>query len=170
MFKMGKLKFSTSEQYYHMLQLVFNGLVAMMLVPFALLYLDIHSNGVEGTLVDDQTAFALKIILPLMSAITAAYGMKLFTKHLATAGEINKLRDKLVLYFNAAVWKYLTLEASLLFAVLGLWATRSSVFVVVFVIILVLLSLGRPTIRSIVVDLKLDKEEAKVLWDKEEIV
>jgi hypothetical protein len=163
---MGKLKFTTSEQYYNKLQLAFNGLVAVMLVPFALLYLDIHSNGAEEYPVDEKTAYALKILLPLMSAITAVYAMKLFTKHLATAGEIIKLRDKLVLYFNAAVWKYLTLSASLFFAILGLWATRSSVFVVVFVIILVLLSLSRPTIRTLIVDLKLDKEEAKLLWEK----
>jgi hypothetical protein len=101
-----------------------------------------------------------------MIAITTFFAIKLYRKHLLNASEMALLRDKMVLYFNAALWKFATLEVALVLAIMGLYFTNHWVFIVLFVGLLVLLSIGRPTIRNIVVELRLDKDDEKILIDK----
>jgi hypothetical protein len=160
------IKFDSGEQFYKKLHLIFNLTAAVPLLPFTFLYLERGSNSEAFGLASEALSQILIFALPIMIAITTYFAIKLYRRHSLNASEMVMLRDKMVLYFNAAIWKFATLEIALLIAVLGLYFTNHWVFTVLFVGLLILLSLGRPTIRKIVVDLRLNRDDEKTLIDK----
>jgi hypothetical protein len=160
------IKFENGEQYYKKLHLFFNLTAAIPLLPFTFLYLERSNDPEAFGLASADLSQVLLFALPLMIAATTYFAIKLYRRHALNASEMTLLRDKMVLYFNAALWKFATLEIALLIAVSGLYFTNHWIFIVLFVGILVLLSLGRPTIRKVVVDLRLNREDEKILIDK----
>lgn len=164
--RLVRINFESGEQYYKKLHLIFNLTAAFPLLPFTYLYLERGKDPEVFGLVGEGLSDVLRVILPMMIGITTYFAITLYRKHAFDASEMVALRDKMILYFNAAIWKFATLEVSLLIAVVGLYLTNHWVFIVLFVGVLVILSLGRPTIRKIVVDLRLDKDDEKVLIDK----
>lgn len=96
-------------------------------------------------------------------------GHQYHQRQLPTAIAVGKLRAKLEYFYRIQLIKYLYFGAGLLISVTGYYLTRHSVFVVAFVFLLVLLSIGRPTLKKIIADLRLSKEAAEVLKDKEVI-
>ena len=169
MFFENKIAFKTGEDFYHKLQLVFNAIIALPLIPFALIYLDIQEGGEAVAFISAKLAFVLQWVLPALAGGMAYLGHQHHKHQLPTVFEAANLRAKLGHYYKIQLIKYLYFGAGLLISVAGYYLTRHNVFVVAFVFLLVLLSIGRPTLKKIIADLRLNKEEAEVLQEKEEI-
>ncbi|MEQ9300811.1 MAG: hypothetical protein RIF33_19720 [Cyclobacteriaceae bacterium] len=161
-----KFSYQNGEQYYNRLHLYFNGLVAITLFPFAIVYLELDRGTAKARVLGETISTVLSYIVPIVAGALMVYAFKTFRKSLASAPELLTLRSKLDLYYQSALKKYLVLGAAALITILCFYGTQASIFIVVYVFVLIAFSLGRPTIKIIGEDCKLGKEEMKILQDK----
>lgn len=161
--------FKTGEDYYHKIYLKFNALVAISLVPFGYMVLEMHN----GTELDKTGNFYLNwivaILLIFAGSLILVNGKKRFSNELQVAIDQNSLRQKLTVYLSAANRKFFNFTLAALIFDAGLFLTGSPLLIVAFVIAMILLSLGRPTLKLIVDELRLNKEDQQILRDKKEI-
>jgi hypothetical protein len=161
-----KITYQNGEQYYNRIHLYFNGLIALTLFPFALVYLELDRGTADDRLLGDIISTILSYIVPVATGVLLIYSFKTYRKSISKAPELTTLRAKLDLYYQAAMTKYLVLGAAALITIISLYTTHASVLIVVYVFVLIAFSLGRPTIKMIGVDCKLNKDEMKILEDK----
>ncbi len=91
---------------------------------------------------------------------------KLERRHITS---VKGLRKKLTHFYNCLVRSYLYLVIGGCISVIGYLITYGKLHIVTFVVLLVLFSLKRPTLKMIVEDLELVGKELDVLRNKEEI-
>jgi hypothetical protein len=157
--------FKTWTDYHHRINLVFHAIVAFTLLPFTWIFLQIDSATREKLTQDWFIMFLLA--LPSLSlAFTAdVVGKKLVGEAVAKP----TLREKLDAYFRAQVVMYAMLETGAIFATIAFYITTHYLFVVVYVLLLFVFSLKRPTLDKVSRELLLPKAEREVLANREEI-
>lgn len=157
--------FKTWTDYHHRLNLIFHAIVAMTMLPFVWLFLEIDANGRQG-IFTDVVVVAL-FLLVCLSLTGTAYMYK--KKQLDEAGKKATLRKKLETYLRVQIVNYALLEGAALFATLAFYITASYFFVVIYLFILFVFSMNRPNLERVSRELYLNKEERTILIDRKEI-
>ena len=157
--------FKTWTDFHHRLNLIFHAIVAVTMLPFVWLFLEVDANGKEGVLTD--SVVVVLFLMVCLSLTGTAYMYK--KKQLEEAGKKSNLRAKLDAYLRVQVANYALLEGAALFATLAFYLTASYIFVVVYIFILFVFSLSRPNLERACRELYLDKEERELLVDRKEI-
>lgn len=163
------LKFKNGEDFYNRIYLIFNALIATSLLPFSLVFLDIHKNGIAGSILNEMITYFLTFIsIVLISYFTYKSFRKIkhFRENIDTS---KKFREKLEQYYKVFLKHYVTLNLFAGIITVIFYLTRTNLLIICYVILLVLLSLNRPTLKSIISELKLSKEEEKILYEKQNI-
>lgn len=158
--------YQNGEQYYNRIHLYFNGLIAVSLFPFAMVYLELDRGTANERLLSDTTSLTLSFGAPLLIAVLILFAFKGYRKKISKVAQLSSLRGKLDVYFESSMKKYLLLSAAALLTVLCLYGTYNAIFIVVYVFVLIAFSLGRPTLKMIGQDCQLDKDEMRILEDK----
>lgn len=157
------------KDYLNRLSLIFHALVGVPLLAFVFIYLELDTGGLSALIKDPEIVKMLSYILPTISMVLAGIAFILFKKNLPQAVGENNLRTKLNSYFTVIVQKYTLFEASSLLAVAGLFLTGNIIYTIIYLAMLLLLSLHRPTVHRISRDLKLKDDERQVVIHKKEI-
>ena len=157
--------FKTWTDYHHKLNLIFHAIVAITMLPFVWLFLEIDGKGRGGVITD--VAIVLLFTLVSLSLTGTAYIYK--KKQLEEVANKSGLRIKLDAYLRVLIANYALLEGGALFATLAFYLTASYVFVVVYLFILFVFSLSRPNLDRTCRELFLNKEERDLLSDLKEI-
>lgn len=157
--------FKTWTDYHHRLNLLFHAIVAVTMLPFVWLFLEVDANGREAV-VSDIVVTILFLLICLSLAGTAHIFKK---KQLTDASQKSTLRLKLDSYLRIQLANYALLEGSALFATLAFYLTASYVFVVVYIFLLFVFSLSRPNLERTCRELSIDKEEKDLLADRKDI-
>ncbi|MEP5613043.1 MAG: hypothetical protein ABJP45_12380 [Cyclobacteriaceae bacterium] len=157
-----KSKLKSWPDFHHRINMVYHALIAVSLVPFALVFLDIDSGKVTTSQIEGSGLILILILLATVSTICYPVwrGVK---KRLETIDSAWGIKKKLIVYFNFQIKRYLQLEAGALISMVGLWLTTNYVFVVSYLLILVQFSLLRPSQDKVIRDLKFSKEEREKL-------
>jgi hypothetical protein len=158
-----KVDFKNFEEYQSKLGLVFHGTLAVPLLPFALLFLEIKNRGYQGMIEPGMTANVINYAVALVSGLLVAQGFNLLKRKIYQVAELDTLKAKLQLYYSAAVPLYIFVSVACLFLAAALWITTGGVIIVAFVIVLFVMSLNRPTPARYVKILKLNKEEKDII-------
>jgi len=164
-----KKKYQNGEQYYNRLYLRFNASIAVGLLPMAWLLLEKQSGKLTPLSLEPWPLWVLIGVLLFGALTIIAFSIKRFKKGKNVACEAPGFREKLDLYFIASLRKYLEFLLGGLICVAGMWITGNTLFLVGYLITLILLSLGRPTLTAFMEDLKLTKDEQSRLLEKKEI-
>ncbi len=157
--------FKTWTDYHHRLNLIFHAIVAITMLPFVWLFLEIDANGREG-LLTDIVVILLFLLVCLSLTLTAFIYKK---KHLKEAAGNSTLRSKLEAYLRVQIVNYALLEGSALFATLAFFLTASYLFVVAYILVLFVFSMNRPNLDRVSRELFLSKKERELLIDRKEI-
>jgi len=157
--------FKTWTDYHHRLNLIFHAIVAVTMLPFVWLLLEIDANARKG-IVDDNFVVIL-FLLVCLSLTGTAYVFK--KKQLEEAGKKESLRAKLDSYLRVLIANYALLEGAALFATLAFYLTASYVFVIVYIFVLFVFSLSRPNLERTCRELFLDKEDRELLIERKEV-
>ena len=157
--------FKTWTDYHHKLNLIFHAIVAITMLPFVWLFLEIDSKGRDGVITDVSVVVLFALVC--LSLTGTAYIYK--KKQLEEVGKKSGLRIKLDSYLRVLIANYALLEGGALFATLAFYLTASYVFVVVYLFILFVFSLSRPNLDRTCRELFLNKEERDLLGDLKEI-
>ncbi|MEQ9290604.1 MAG: hypothetical protein RIG77_26980 [Cyclobacteriaceae bacterium] len=162
-------KYQTAEEYYNRIYIVFNGLIAITLVPFVIVFLDIEKNGASNAPLQGQLTIFLSIGLSLLYCLLLYISVSRYKKGLSGIQKISPLREKLNHYYSVSLKKYLGLTFCCLLCVVGLFLTRYFLFSIGYVLALVVLSIGRPVLNSIMDRIPLSDTEIEILKNKDTI-
>jgi hypothetical protein len=157
--------FKNWADYLQRLNLIFHAIVAVTMLPFVWLYLEIDTEQRTGAF-DDPVILILFFLVCLSLAGTSILYKK---KQLQVFSFQSSLREKLIDYQRVMIVVYALLEGSAVFATIAFYLTANYLFVFVYLLILFGFSLGRPTLDRISRELKLSSEDKNLLVNREDI-
>ncbi len=158
-----KSKLKSWRDFHHRINLVYHGIIAVSLIPFALVFLDIDSSEDAVSQLEGQTEIIVIIIL-LVTVATSCYRVWKNVKVQYAAIDSNlDIKKRLVPYFNIQIKRYMQLELGAIVSLVGLWLTTNYVFAVAYLLVLVQFSLLRPSQDKVIRDLQLDKADREKL-------
>lgn len=160
--------YQTADQYYFRLSLIFYLLVSVPMVPFIIVYLQMQGGEVTPPF-GAQLNSTVTGILAVMAFGNVVLGMRLYKQEMGGLTKTSPLREKLDLFFHATVVQYSCMEAATIMAVAGLYLTRSTFFVLLYLGMVIIFAQVRPEIRRLCKQLGLSKAEEEVVYQKSEI-
>jgi hypothetical protein len=163
-----KLAYKTADQYYFRLSLIFYLLAAVPMVPFIVIYLGMQEGDTLPVLGDELNP-TITAVLAVLAFANVVLGMRLFKKEIVKLKSLTSLRDRLNLFLQASIVQYSCLEAAIIISVVGLYLTRMTFFVLLFLGMLIIFAQVRPEMRRIAKQLKMTKEEEEIVYQKKEI-
>ncbi|MEQ9422843.1 MAG: hypothetical protein RJQ09_00390 [Cyclobacteriaceae bacterium] len=158
--------FKNGEDFYHRLNLIFNLLIALPLVPFGIMYLATLRNALPEILSDVWLISLVNITITGLAAYCCWIGFAGFKSSRLQVPVAKPLRAKMIWLHKALMRMYLMFEAASILVALGLYLTQSKIHVISYVVILVIMSLKRPTLKLVVEVLQLNEPEANILREK----
>jgi hypothetical protein len=159
-------KYQTGEEYFNKIYLVFNALIALSLVPFVLIFLDIQKYGADEKIITGQSSDFLIIGLSIVYVLIFYISLASFKKGLSGIKKNNSIREKLNEYYSLSIKKYSQLTICCFLMVLGLFLTKHFLFTIGYVLALVVLSFGRPVLKTIIDIIALNDTESDILNNK----
>jgi hypothetical protein len=157
--------FKNWTDYHHRLNLIFHAIVAVTMLPFVWLFLEIDTDRRSGAMTD-PVLIGLFIAICTSLTVTAFIYKK---KQITEAINQSTLRQKMIVYQRVLVVNYLLLEGAAIFATLAFYLTANYLFAVIYIFILFVFSLGRPHLDKACRDLYLNMSEREILIEREEI-
>lgn len=163
------LKFSNSQEFLNKIQLYINAFIAVPMLGFIVLFLRIENRTYNPDYLNEDITFYLRFIMLLAIIGLIVLGL-VFSKRIRGNLDVNmSIRDKLDVYYKAAMNRaYFFLGATVL-ALIGLTLTAEQFYVIYYTICLVAFSITYPTIFRINRELKLNREEREVIISRKKI-
>jgi len=163
------LKFSNSQEFLNKLQLYINAFIAVPMLGFIVLFLRIENRSYNPDLLNYDVTFYLRFIVLAAILFLIVSGLVLSKKIREILDPNMSIRDKLNVYYKAAMNRaYFFLVATVL-ALIGLTLTAEQYYVIYYTICLVAFSMTYPTIFRINRELKLNREEREVIISRKKI-
>lgn len=160
--------FSNSEEFLHKIRNPYYLYISIPLLMFALIYLSMKEKVAEP-LVPLALLTLIKAILMAASIAAGAFGMINFQQRMKKIDYQVELRVKLCNYYILFMARNLWLGLATLTAVLGLYLTKAQEFTLIFVVFLILFSIGSPTYYRISNSLQLNQDEKDIIYKKKPI-
>lgn len=162
-----KSKLKSWPEFHNRINLVYHGVIAISLIPFALVFLDIDTGNDANAQVKGNSALYLGFVFLVSIFITCYRVWKGVKEKLQIIDKDWGIKKKLIVYFNFQIKRYMQLEVGALISLAGLWLTASYVFVITYLLVLVQFSLLRPSQDKVIRDLGFTKEERERLRGEE---
>ena len=160
-------EYQTGEEYFNKIYLVFNALIALSLVPFVLIFLDIQKYGSDETILTGHATNGLIIGLAIVYCFLFFVSLKKFKKGVSEIRMDDALRQKLNEYYSVSLKKYFRLTICCFLMVVGLFLTKHFLFTIGYVLALVVLSFGRPVLKTIAEVVSIDDTESGIMNNKQ---
>ncbi len=155
------------EKFYHRLGMVFHGIIALSMIPFAWAFLETQGEFPDPPIVEGISLFTIKIIGSALCILIILFSYQYGHNLLAAARSREKTGDKLKAYLNEKTKDYLLLELGAIIAFVGLYLTKDHIFSLIYVAVLMMFSTKRPTYNRITKSLGISDEEIDE-WVREE--
>ncbi len=146
--------FQTFNNYFH-------GIIAVPLLAFSFLYLEFDQGNLEP-LVGGRSYYWESGVMFLISAAYIYYMFKKVKISISGIGT-GKLEERLATYSKTLIRFYMMVTLPGAIAVILMYITGEMSFSLIYILELFLLSIRRPSITSIVRDLKLTGEEKEIV-------
>ncbi len=159
-----KLRFSSWTDFHHQIYRIYHGIIALTLVPFFLLFLELEVARVE------EPRVASTIVYGILLVFVPGCG---YLSWLVWRGQVFRYREyttlkaKLEEFRRVEILKYLLLELVCVIGLAGLWLTSHYFFIIVYFSVLVQFSFLRPSEDRFVRCMQVTKEERKRLHEEE---
>ena len=158
-----KRSFKNWTDFYQRLTLVFNAIIAFSLLPFAWVFLELERWGGGLQLISGTGLYIFEGILLILMGFGLNWAHRQGNQAIAAIPRKVILREKLIAYYQIQVRRLLFFEAIAVLALAATYVNSDYLFVLAYVFILFLFSLNRPRYDKVVQELRLSKEEQKVL-------
>lgn len=159
-------KYQTGEEYFNKIYLVFNAIIAVSLVPFVLIFLDIQKYGAADKLITGRYSELLIIALSVVYLVVFYVSLRNFKTGYSKIQRDKPIREKLNEYYYLSLKKYTQLTICCFLMVLGLFLTKHFLFTIGYVLALVVLSFGRPVLKIIVEVIASNDTERDIINNK----
>ena len=163
------LKYSNSQEFLNKLQLYINAFIAVPMLGLIVLFLRIENRSYNPDYLNEDVTFYLRFIVLAAILCLIVLGLVLSKKIRKILDPNMSIRDKLNVYYKAAMNRaYFFLGATVL-ALIGLTLTAEQFYIIYYTICLVAFSMTYPTIFRINRELKLNREEREVIISRKKI-
>lgn len=163
-----KKGFKNWSEFYQRISLLFNGIIAFSLLPFAWAYLELD-QGFGTPLLGGVALIIFNVVIFVGIVVVLYFAHIQFVKSLKTLKKSQSVRSKLQLYYSVSVRKYITNELAAILALGGTIISQEILFAVVYVFILFVFSLSRPRFDKVSEQLSLSDEEKELLATSDEL-
>lgn len=156
-----KDEFSPTEldNFLNNMNITFYLALCVPLTLFIVVFIDSQEKGIAFVPTTSPTHYTIAILCVLIWFI----GARRYHHVVKAARNLPTLKQKLISFRKAAIVKYIAGAGGCILAVAALYFTAGQAFLIALGVLLVLFSINRPTPYRILKDLKLDKEERKIL-------
>lgn len=150
------------DRFYQKLNMIFNGVVASSMIPFAILFLQ-NQKGESSPIIEENAVLKIGLILGSLSmlALSNFFG----PKWIAIARKQTSLDDKLSAYLAQKIKHYAVIEGAALIALIGFFLMQQQIFSFVYVGILFVFSMHRPTFSRVSKELNVEESDL-IDWSK----
>ncbi|MEM6829622.1 MAG: hypothetical protein AAGA66_13625 [Bacteroidota bacterium] len=149
--------------FHHRINLVYHGVIAFSLIPFALIFLNIDSGLSQKPIVGERYLIFIYVgTIPLIAA-TFVLVWRHAKEKLATITNHKDLRQRIISYLGFQTKRYLWLELGAIISLLGMWLSLNFIYILAYLLALVQFSFLRPSQDKMIRDLQFDKEERQKL-------
>lgn len=157
--------FSENEQELNNLNIIYYAMVGLPLLAFLYLYLNVNDGQVFIEPLEAETEKIILIILPVICLMAIGFAFISYGKKISSANDLAKLDEKMKFFIRASITKYAAMEFASLVAVLGYFLTTHIIFTTIYVAILLLFSVNRPTKYRVKKDLRLKQDERRNIFE-----
>lgn len=161
------MSIKSPEDFNHKLNLLFHGMLALPLVAFVYLFLEIQHHDRQPVIADKGMILTLTIVGMIVAIVVAVYGYMLFKRGLRQVVQCETFREKLSAYLGISVKFYCFVGVSSILLVGGLYLTNSAIFIAGYVILLFLMSLNRPALQKYVQDMRLTRHQHDMILHRQ---
>ncbi len=151
--------YSTPEEFFRVLRIVFFAFVSVPLLFFLILFYLSKNQAFAG--IDGLREFGLALLFVSPAPLFLAFFF--YYKKLKEAKQKVSIREKLQEYKSACILKYSLLEFSSILCLISYYFTAHVAGSGVFIGILIVFASQNPTVDRIIRSLKLDRSEAEVI-------
>jgi prepilin signal peptidase PulO-like enzyme (type II secretory pathway) len=151
------------KDYHHQIYQIYHGMIALTLVPFALLFLEWDTN--TAAVVYSSPLFILTLQLSWIIGFASWYAWK-GERVQYVLEEGMSLDNKLKEFKKRNLYKYFMLAIAGMVACFAMWLQPFFLFVVAYFAVLIQYSFLRPSEDKIVRDMRLTKEDRKKLHEE----
>lgn len=148
------------KDYHHQIYQIYHGMIALTLVPFALLFIEWDSGSAQEGISYGSPIFILTVFLLGPIGFACWYVWKGERMQYEISDNM-VLEEKLKEFKKINFRKYLLLALAGCLAALAMWLQPSFIFVIAYLGVLVQYSFLRPSEDKIVRDMRLTKEDRK---------
>ncbi len=159
-------KYNKWERYHNRFNMIFNGIIAVPMIPFAFFFLETQKEFPDSPLLTGSIAIWVEVILVLVAVIAIAYS-QMFRKQIRFAvGQEKSIEEKLDAYLHWNTRQYFILTVATIAAITGLFLMKEQLFSVLYVVVLFIFSLTRPNFDKTVRETGIPESELTE-WGKE---
>ncbi len=138
-------KYTNWEKFYQKLNIIFHGIIASTLIPFAWVFLETQKEHPDGPLLGGTVAMVINVLLVTVCAVLIGWVQFLSKKSIRKVHEEESVKAKLDLYLKEKMVLYALLEGSAFLALVGLYLSKEPLFTVIYLVVLFVFSLQRPS-------------------------
>ncbi|REE05807.1 hypothetical protein [Marinoscillum furvescens] len=153
------------EQYYHQVNVVFHGVIAASLIPFAYAFLETQKQFPDAPMVEGELLTVVKFALVVLAGGLLALAQMQRPKLIAKVREVDGLQPRLKAYLRKMLIYYMVLETAAVVAFVGLLVSKDQLFSLIYVVVIFTFSLTRPTFDRIARETGIPEKELKE-WGK----
>ncbi|MEQ8240772.1 MAG: hypothetical protein RIA69_16250 [Cyclobacteriaceae bacterium] len=150
------------ERYFHKLNIIFHGIVAISMIPFAYSFLETQKDFASAPYFAGEEAMILKFTLIGISLALLVMAFR-YNNKLAQIKENLELDERLSRYARQNAIFYFLIQLSAIAACSGLYLLKDQFFSFLYVIVLFVFSQTRPTYDRVVKQNSISEEEIEEL-------
>lgn len=159
-------QYSSWDRFYQKINMIFNGIVASSMIPFAILFLQ-NQNQAQIALVEEPLFQILKISIISLSLLILVVANRMSSFLIRPVFEKETIAEKLDIYLIQKLKQLAIVEASAIVALIGFFLLKEQIFSFIYVGVLFIFSMYRPTFGRISKEIN-EPEEDLIKWSKEE--
>ena len=163
---MSKEDFSTPAEFHNRLSTYFNAAVALPLLPFIWLFLEIKNDEYEGLVRDPLLVQIIGYATTALAGVLVLLGYNRMKR--ITLNNEGTLLARLKVYLAAKKQLYAAVAIAAALMALGLWLSAAAVIIIGYVLLLFYLTFQMPTPKRYVKELALEGEEKDIVLNKKD--
>ena len=153
--------------YHHRINLIYHAVIALSLVPFAIVFMDIDTGIDNESKISDSLEWVIVLSCAVATGMTSILVWKGAKERMSQIDTDPTIKERLITYLKFQVKRYLWLELGAVLSLIGLWLTANHILVITYLLVLVQFSFLRPSQDKVIRDLGFTKEERNALRNDE---
>lgn len=162
------LSYPNWEKFYYRLNLIFHGIVASTLIPFSWVFLETQKEFPGGPVVSELFILPVEVVLVTLSVVLLVLAIIISRQGMKRVWLKEAVKEKLDVYLVEKIKHYALLEGTALLGLVGLFLTKEHLFTVVYLIVLFVFSLQRPSFDRVAKEIRVKGSDLKSWADGED--